>query len=59
MDATETESEEFYRMISEIIREEKEIFITIIGDFSAKVGKEEHCFHNIGKCGLGERNRNG
>ncbi len=59
MDATETESEEFYRTISEIIREEKETFIAIIGDFNAKVGKEEHCCHNIGKWGLGERNRNG
>ena len=56
---TEEEVDEFYKVVEETIRENKEHYCIVMGDWNSKVGKGEEIQGVKGPYGLGEMNERG
>lgn len=57
---SDEEIDEFYEEITKLMKESKDYYSIVMGDFNAKVGKKEDIRETcMGNCGIGQRNDRG
>lgn len=59
LDSEEEETDRFYCNLQNTFDSEREYYTIVMGDWNAKIGASESGVNNIGKYGLGVRNKNG